>query len=198
MGYDPTVATSFKELILGIEGSFHHMVDSVVRERAPLLDELLVYKPGRFWGFWGKSNAILNGLEKAARMHNQQIFRTDRLIMEKDMKARTRKIRSTLENHYVQRTNEFRDEVADAVWLIVRDKMRELEDQIKEVMQQKYLPILEYIKSQEIKESIQSEKESIEIRARKFREAIDRIEQISRRMRVSNDFVFDHEPEIAV
>lgn len=211
--YEPTVSSDFKELLKDVRVRFQGEVDGVVKERAARLDELLVYKSNtgstsqnknhsfvnKIHAFMkvdnkisstsGKSNEplegneILEGLEKAARMQSHLINDSAKSISREDMEARTNQIRVTLEKHYVQKTTEFCEEVAEAVWPILINQMLELEKELEQAMNTKYLSVLEKIKSKQASDEFAVRRSSIANRANRFRNAIDKIHDLSTQIR---------------
>ncbi|MBD1936253.1 dynamin family protein [Microcoleus sp. FACHB-68] len=181
--YDLTVSSGFRELMQDIANRFQSKVDGVVMERAARLDELLVYRGSKISPLFGGGNEILTGLEKAARMQSQHINNPAEAIRPEDMTARTNQIRATLEKHYIDKTNEFRKEVAEAVWSIVIAQMQELEKEVKEAMNTRYRSILEQVKSKQASDEFAHRRSSITSRTSRFRTAIEKIHEVSIQMR---------------
>jgi putative lipoic acid-binding regulatory protein len=204
--YDPNVSFSFSELMKDVKTRFQGEVDGVVKERTARLDELLVYKSdenfsstnqfsrvdkilyfmkrdNRTSSSSGTDNKILKGLEKAARMQSKLINDSAKSISKEDMKERTNQIRATLEQHYVEKTIEFREEVAEAVWPILINQMLELEKELEQAINTRYLTALEQIKSKQAANEFASRRCDITSRTNRFRNAIDKIYDLSTQMR---------------
>jgi len=182
--YAEAVTIALNEQMAGVAESFEHKVDGVVMQRAAHLDELLLYKPTSVLShFFSGGNEILDGLEKAAKMHSQRIRTTAEAIRPADMQDRTNLIRVTLETHYIKRTVEFGEQVADAVWGIVIAEMLELERRLQNVLNTKYHTALEGKMAQQAADEFTAERTSVVGRAKRFRDAIERIQELSKEMR---------------
>lgn len=174
--YNPKVSSALEALLIGLDGCFRDRVDGVVMERAMHLDELLLYKPKGFWVF-GSGNEILEGLEKAARLHCERMLTPGKPVIKKDMDSKTQQIRGTLSQHYINQTRSFREHVAEAVWGIVIKIMHELEEQMIHTLNHRYMPALETVMSQKADEEFTEKKNTLKQRAKQFREAIDGIQE---------------------
>jgi len=181
--YAANVSSCFKEIMQNIKSRFQDKVDGVVMERAARLDELLIYKPEKIPNLFGNGNELLKGLEKAARMQSQRINNPAESVRPEDMQERTNQIRITLEKHYIQKTIEFREQVAEAVWSILIDQMLELEQELEQAMNTKYLVLLEKVKSVQAANEFASRRSSITNRTNRFRTAIENVHDISTQIR---------------
>lgn len=181
--YDPNVCSGFRELMQNVIIRFQSKVDGVVMERAARLDELLVYRANKLSSHFSGGNEILKGLEKAARLQSHHISNPSEAIRPEDMAARTSQIRATLEDHYIDKTNEFRKEVAEAVWSIVINEMQDLQKEVEQEMDTRYRSALEQIKSRQASDEFASRRSSVISRTSRFRSAIEKIHEASLQMR---------------
>lgn len=186
--YDAEVSTTFQAIMQKLNNRFQGNVDGVVMERAARLDELLVYKPVSNFLLdkihkKNQGNEILEGLEKAARMSAHRINNAAESVRPDDMQDRTNQIRIILEKHYIQKTIEFREEVAEAVWQILIAQMLELEKDLEKVVSTKYLLMLEQVKSKQAGNEFAARRSSITSRTNRFRKAIETIRDLSMQIR---------------
>ena len=146
------------------------------------LDELLLYKPKGFFGFFAGGNEIIDGLERAARLGSENLRDTTRTIAEADMKQKTVLIRATLAQHYIDKAAEFHEQVAQDVWTIIIKNILDMEREMRERMGTVYKSALRSFKDQEVEDEFRVERGEIETRSRRYREAIERTEDITAEM----------------
>lgn len=183
--YDADVSAAFQAIMQKLKTRFQGNVDGVVMERAARLDELLVYKPvnNSFLNKKSQGNEILEGLEKAARIQFHRINNAAESVRPEDMKERTNQIRITLEKHYIQKTIEFREEVAEAVWQILIAQMLELVKNLEVVVSTTYFSMLEQVKARQAANEFAARRSSITGRTNRFRKAIETIRDLSMQIR---------------
>ncbi|MDX2242807.1 MAG: hypothetical protein NW224_19180 [Leptolyngbyaceae cyanobacterium bins.302] len=83
----------------------------------------------------------------------------------------------------MQKTTEFREEVAEAVWQILIAQMLELEKDLEVVVSTKYFSMLEQVKSKQAANEFAARRSSITSRTNRFRKAIETIRDISVQIR---------------
>jgi hypothetical protein len=124
----------------------------------------------------------LAGLEKAAKLGLESVKNPGQAVQAQDFSAKTKQIRETLAEHYIEKVREYHTAITQDIFPIVINNMQQIERQIMEVMQSKYRPALEIAVSKEIEGSFITQRKGIEERSRRFRDLIDQIEQILREM----------------
>lgn len=181
VGYSTEVMSPFDEIIREESHSFGDRVDGVVMTLAAQLDELLLFKPKGFFGF-RKGNEVLEGLEQAARLGFENLKNPGQSIREEDFLEKTRRIRQTLIEHYINRVREYHEGITHDVFPIVINNMQQIEKRILDVMHSKYRPSLEIMFSKEVGDEFAARHKDVEERSRRFRETIEEIEEVCRRM----------------
>lgn len=176
LAYNAQVMANFDDIIRAEATSFGDRVDGVVMTLAAQLDELLLFKPKTFFGFFG-GNEILEGLEHAARMGFENLRNPGQAIQQQDFSGKTQKIRQTLTEHYIHKVREYHERITHDIFPIVINNMQQIETRIIEVMQSKYRPALEIVLAQDIGSEFAAKRKGIEERSRRFRDLIDQIEQ---------------------
>jgi len=179
--YNSQVLAPFEEVIKEESGSFADRIDGVVMTKAAELDALLLYKPKTFFGLLG-GNEILDGLEDAAHLGFENLRNPGQAINPGDLDGKTKAIRTTLTEHYIDKVRQYHEGITHEVFPIIINNMQQIERRLVEIMQGKYRPALEIIMSQEVEGEFSSRKKEIEDRSRRFRDTIEQIEQLGNEM----------------
>ncbi len=180
VNYNSQVMIPFEDVIREERGSFGDRVDGVVMTKAAELDALLLYKAKTFYILGG--NEILEGLEKAARLGFENLRNPGQAISPSDLEEKTKKIRQTLTEHYVQKVREYHVGITQEIFPIIINNMQQIGSKLEDVMKSNYRPALEVVLAREIEVSFASTRKGIEGRSKRFRETIEQVEQISREM----------------
>jgi len=181
VAYSPQVLDPFDEVINDESGSFADRIDGVVMTKAAELDASLLFKPKTLFGLFG-GNEILDGLEKAARLGFENLRNLGQAINPGDLDAKTKAIRSTLTQHYIDKVREFHEGITHEIFPIIINNMQQIESRLLNLMQSKYRPALEIIMSKEVEGEFSSRKKGVEDRSRRFRNTIEQIEQLGKEM----------------
>lgn len=98
------------------------------------------------------------------------------------MDLKTNQIRLTLEKHYIEHILKFREELSESVWTLLIENILKFEENINNVVNTKYLSVLEQQKFVEAHNEFSGETARIQSQTRRFREAIERIREGSSEM----------------
>ena len=178
--YDPEIINTLHDPMNQLEHNLLQKARGTVDEKATLLDELLVYKPKNLLGFGG--NRIIDGLEAAAQLGTEQIKKTTESLKPVHLEAKTEKIRKTLESYYISEVVNFREEIADSFWIHIRNTLVDMEQELLEILHGIYKTRLESIKHFDVKDDFDKKQKVTSARTRRFREAIDVLENVKNRM----------------
>jgi GTPase Era involved in 16S rRNA processing/vacuolar-type H+-ATPase subunit E/Vma4 len=177
VNYNANVLAPFDEVIKEESGSFIDKIDGVVMTKAAELDASLVYKPKTWFGFFG-GNEILDGLNKAARLGFENFRNPGQAITPGDMDGKTKAIRETLTQHYIDTVRHYHEVITGEIFPIIINNLHQIEIRLLDVLQSKYHPALETVMSQEVEGEFSSRKKGVEERSRRFRDTIEQIEQL--------------------
>lgn len=180
VNYDPQILVSFDGVIKNENRKFTDRIDGVVITKAVELDSLMVYGSKSFFGLFD-SNKILDGLEAAARLGSENILKS-RAIKPGDLDGKTKAIRETLTQHYIDKVAEHYVVITQEIPPIIINNMQDIEEDLLDIMQSKYRPALEVIMSQKVEGDFSSHKKGVEDRSRRFRDTIEQIEQLGKEM----------------
>lgn len=180
IGHDPEILKPFNDVMHKGHNSFIERIDGIVMDKAAELDASLLYKPKKLFGLGG--NEILDGLEQAARLGFKNIQDASRPIERTDMEDKTKKIRETLNKHYIDRVSADYHRIITGVFPIIISNLHQIKDEILKVLATKYRPALDISLAHEIEKEFAGQRKDLEERSRRFRTLIEQIEQISREM----------------
>ncbi len=180
VNYNSQVLAPFEEVINDESSSFADRIDGVVMTKAAELDASLLYKPKSFFGRGG--NEILDGLEAAARMGFENLRNASQAINPGDLDGKTKAIRSTLTQHYIDKVRQYHEGITHEIFPIIINNMQQIESRLLEVLHSKYRPALEVIMTQGVEGEFSTRKKGIEDRSRRFRDTIEQIEQLGNEM----------------
>ncbi|RUQ30825.1 MAG: hypothetical protein EKK68_10485 [Candidatus Competibacteraceae bacterium] len=181
VGHDPEIMKPFNDVMYKGHNSFIERIDGIVMDKAAELDASLLYKPKDWLGLHG-GNKILDGLEQAARLGFENIQDASRSIERTDMEHKTKKIRETLHNHYIDQVSADYNRIIKGFFPIIISNLHQIKDEIFKVLATKYRPALDIRLAHEIEEEFAGQRKDLEERSRRFRTLIEQIELISREM----------------
>jgi hypothetical protein len=184
VGFDVQIMTEMEILGRKVKDRFEHQTMGMVDQKAALLDELLLYKPKKYFGRFGGGNEIIEGLEASARMGTEHIERTDESIRPEHMNEKTSQIRTTLKNHYIDKALKFRDEVAVGFWIQVRDVMMDMEEDLIRKVNGLYRIRLEAILKSQIENEFAQIHQGVRDRVKRFRDLIEELESVESKLAV--------------
>lgn len=98
------------------------------------------------------------------------------------MVEKTRRIRATLTEHYIEKVREYHEEITQGIFPLVINNIQQIETRLRKIMQSKYRPALEVIVAQAVEGDFIARKKGIEDRSRRLRETIEQIEQLGNDM----------------
>ena len=116
-------------------------------------------------------------------MFSEQVRNVHQVVQPEHMQAKTNQIRSTLKTHYLKQTQLFREQVASSVWTIVIDEMLQLEHALLDRLKGKCRTPLEGVVEVGVCREFSVERGRVEARAKRFRTAIDEINEATEKMR---------------
>ena len=179
--YSVPVLAEFEDILERSQSTFGKRIDGVVMQKAAQLDELLVRKPKNFFGLLG-GNELLEGLEKAAKVGFESLRNSEQAVRPEDLADKTRLIREALSEHYIAKVREYHEEITESIFPIIINNMQELQKQLSALVAGRYRSTLERCLSQAIEEEFGEERRTLQERARRFRNLIERIEEATTTM----------------
>ncbi len=174
VAYNAEALAPFEDVLLQGRESLVLRVDGFVMSLAAQLDELLLFKPKTWYVMGG--NEILQGLESAARMGFDSLKNPGQAIRECDFAGKTRQIRTTLTENYIDKIRQFHEQITQDIFPVVINNIQEIERKISEIMQTKYRPVLESAVRAEVGNEYAGKRKSLEENARRFRGLIEQIQ----------------------
>lgn len=185
VAFDASVDAALTQVLAGSREMVLNKVDGIVEQKAGQLDSLLVYNNKGMFAFFGGGNEIINGLEEAAKMFSDELKDVRQDVKPEHMDEKTKKIRATLENHYIQHVDAFGEDVRNSVWPIVIKEMHVLETKIIEELSRDYRTLLERSIGGEVEGEFGSRRGDVEARTKRFRHAIETLQEATSTMQQS-------------
>jgi hypothetical protein len=180
VSYDQGIMTYFDAAIEERRDAFMNKIEGIYEEKAANLDALLLYRPKK-WGLFG-TNEILDGFEASARLGFENIQDTNQEVKPEHMVAKTKKIRETLDQHYIKSVEKYHEAITSGVFPVVVNSLRQIEKDLLEAIRSKYRPALEIILAQEVEGEFGFKKKGVEDCSRRFRDTIEQIELLGNEM----------------
>lgn len=180
VNYSGEVMAPFDAVLREGGTAFCSEVDGHVKSVVGEFDKLLIYLPPTL--LWWGGNQVLDGLERAARSGTEVINNPNEPISKGNFVGKTEAIRKTLKDHYIRRVREEHAGIARNIPTLIIDNMKEIERRLLGVMQTKYRPALEVIVAHQTESDFGSQRTEVEGRSRRFRDTVERIEQLGHEM----------------